>query len=290
MPALGDVLSSPTVNGALCSVLGHDYALHAHRALHRADRPEEQGFHKVRTTSPTAPTTATSTPPRRTLHQDGQEGHGPHRHHRPRWAMIMYYPAGCTLEMAPTVNTSRPTCSARGLSLDRSIVLQAILPGGQYFSVDNSRWGQVAETYGHSIGLSEFKLTTPLRQGTAVLLHFDMFHRGTKRLEEDLDHPHRPMIKFQFFRTSEPTEPTWATTELTEDPFEYTGQAPYKQAIWEDIYREYINGLSPACLSDADRCHQTGWAGRRARQTPMKASTLVSSVRPCAMRPSPGSS
>ena len=61
------MLASPTVNGALCSVLGHDYALHAHRALHRADRPEEQGFHK-----------------------DGQEGHGPHRHHRPRWAMIMY--------------------------------------------------------------------------------------------------------------------------------------------------------------------------------------------------------
>jgi hypothetical protein len=34
--------------------------------------------------------------------------------------------------------------------------------------------GRVAETYGKSIGLSEFKLTTPLRQGTAVLLHFDM--------------------------------------------------------------------------------------------------------------------
>ena len=70
-----------------------------------------------------------------------------------------------------------------------------------------------------------------------------MFHRGTKRLEQDLDHPHRPMIKFQFYRTSEPTEPTWATTELTEDPFEYTGQAPYKQAIWQDIYREYLNCL-----------------------------------------------
>lgn len=81
IPALGDMLASPTVNGALCSVLGHDYALHAHRALHRADRPDEQGFHK-----------------------DGQEGHGPHRHHRPRWAMVMYYPAGCTLEMA----VSRP--------------------------------------------------------------------------------------------------------------------------------------------------------------------------------------
>lgn len=85
-------------------------------------------------------------------------------HVLPRW---LHARDGADGEHAPG-----PPASARGLSLDRSTVLQAILPGGQYFSVDNSRWGQVAETYGHSIGLSEFKLTTPLRQGTAVLLHF----------------------------------------------------------------------------------------------------------------------
>ena len=35
---LGPVLATPTVRGALSSVLGPDYAFHAHRALHRADR------------------------------------------------------------------------------------------------------------------------------------------------------------------------------------------------------------------------------------------------------------
>ena len=34
--------------------------------------------------------------------QDGLEGHGPVRHHRPRWAMIMYVPLGSSLEMGPT--------------------------------------------------------------------------------------------------------------------------------------------------------------------------------------------
>ena len=30
--------------------------------------------------------------------------------------------------------------------------------------MDDSKWGDVAESLGRSIGLSEFKLTTPLRQ------------------------------------------------------------------------------------------------------------------------------
>ena len=133
------MLSSPTVNGALCSVLGHDYALHAHRALHRADRSEEQGFHK-----------------------DGQEGHGPHRHHRPRWAMVMYYPAGCTLQehkQSPPRAVVFRDVSERIACVFREMAPTALLPGGQYFAVDDGKWGEVAQTYGHSIGLSEFKLT-----------------------------------------------------------------------------------------------------------------------------------
>ena len=73
----------------------------------------------------------------------------------------------------------------------------------------------------------------------AVLLHFDMFHRGTKRLEHDAGHPHRPMIKFQFFRTSEPLEPSWHCPDglLDAEPFAFTGQPDYKQAIWESTYK-----------------------------------------------------
>ena len=45
--------------------------------------------------------------------------------------------------------------------------------------------GRVAETYGKSIGLTEFKLTTPLRQGTAVLLHFDMCASARRAVDCD---------------------------------------------------------------------------------------------------------
>ena len=62
---LGPVLATPTVRGALSSVLGPDYAFHAHRALH-VSGSNDQGFHK-----------------------DTPEGGGPIKHMRPRWAMIM---------------------------------------------------------------------------------------------------------------------------------------------------------------------------------------------------------
>ena len=114
------MLATPTVRGALTSVLGPEYAMHAHRALHVSGNGD-QGFHK-----------------------DTPEGGGPVKHMRPRWCMIMYYPAGATLEMGPT----------------------CILPGGQYFSTDPDKWGQVAESMGAALGLSEFKVTTPLSQGT----------------------------------------------------------------------------------------------------------------------------
>jgi hypothetical protein len=119
-PNLGAMLATPTVRGALTSVLGPEYAMHAHRALHVSGNGD-QGFHK-----------------------DTPEGGGPVKHMRPRWCMIMYYPAGSTLEMGPT----------------------CILPGGQYFSTDPDKWGQVAESMGAALGLSEFKVTTPLAQGT----------------------------------------------------------------------------------------------------------------------------
>ena len=126
------------------------------------------------------------------------EGHGPVRHHRPRWAMIMYVPLGSSLEMGPT----------------------CILPGGQYWSVDPDKGGEVAQSMGAALGLSEFKVTTPLAQGTCILIHFHMYHRGSARLENpertepwavsrEGPAPMRPMVKFQFYSVSQPTQPNW---------------------------------------------------------------------------------
>ena len=210
-PNLGQMLATPTVRGALTSVLGPDYAMHAHRALHVSGNGD-QGFHK-----------------------DTPEGGGPVKHMRPRWCMIMYYPAGSTLEMGPT----------------------AILPGGQYLNTDPEKWGQVAESMGAALGLSEFKVTTPLAQGTAILIHFHMFHRGSARTVDAAESPLvatdgvdtpplRPMVKFQFYSISEPTEPNWDAGALGEhgsaaDWGALDGvhgsfsDSPQVTAVWEDI-------------------------------------------------------
>ena len=48
VPELVGVLQAPSVRGALTSVLGKDYVMHAHRALHLyQDMGSDQGFHQV---------------------------------------------------------------------------------------------------------------------------------------------------------------------------------------------------------------------------------------------------
>ena len=152
-------------------MLGTDYVMHACRAFHNSDgRASDQNFHK-----------------------DGLEGHGPVRHHRPRWAMVMYVPLGSSLQMGPT----------------------AILPGSQYLSSTGEDWAAVNECHppnsnedavqrGQTIVLDESKALSfeledtdicfPVGQGSAYLIHFDMLHKGTARLLEDLDHPTRRMF------------------------------------------------------------------------------------------------
>ena len=47
MPEITEVCRTPSVRGALTSILGRDYVMHPHRALHTASTGD-QGFHKVR--------------------------------------------------------------------------------------------------------------------------------------------------------------------------------------------------------------------------------------------------
>ena len=76
IPAIARVLDSPPVHGALQSLLGADYYLHAHRFCHyREPRSEAQRLHKDSWSR---------------------------RHHRTRWCMAFYYPQDTTEEMGPT--------------------------------------------------------------------------------------------------------------------------------------------------------------------------------------------
>jgi len=80
-PEIGAVMEDPIVIGALTSVLGPDYVMHPHRALHN---------------------NVPGSPPQ-VLHKDSYWGYrGRVRNHRARWAMVMYVPQATPLEQGPT--------------------------------------------------------------------------------------------------------------------------------------------------------------------------------------------
>ncbi|MDF2725985.1 MAG: phytanoyl-CoA dioxygenase [Paenibacillus sp.] len=76
---LQKVFDHPVVKGALTSVLGPDFMLHAHRHGHYNNSPKPGGWHK-----------------------DSYWGYYRTRNLRPWWAMIMYFPQDTPLELGPT--------------------------------------------------------------------------------------------------------------------------------------------------------------------------------------------
>ncbi|MEM7364964.1 MAG: phytanoyl-CoA dioxygenase family protein [Pseudomonadota bacterium] len=167
---------------ALTGILGKRYFRYPHNFIHQAGSAD-QGFHK--------------------------DSHFPWsvrgglRSHRPNWAMLLYYPQETTVDMGPT----------------------QIIPGSQYWNVDHE---------GHDVGedmldlrfnadkvgtmpdlderderiaktVSAFDAQTPstpitVPAGTAVLTHFDLVHRGSRKHSEQ----ERFMYKFWYLRTTEP--------------------------------------------------------------------------------------
>lgn len=197
LPEVKQMHSSPEINGALASLLGHDFYRYRHSFIHRADK-FDQSFHKD---SPLPWGTK-----------------GGIRSHRLEWAMAFYYPQDTTIDLGPT----------------------EILPGTQYWNVDRLGTGN---TYGEDrlaldfdrekVGsspnlklrdkhletqrLSFDEYTEPLKlevdANSLVLVHFDLFHRGTRMACDG----ERYMFKFWYTRTSEP-EPAGERTYSSYQP------------------------------------------------------------------------
>lgn len=197
LPEVKQLHSSPELNGALTSLLGNDFYRYRHSFIHRADK-FDQSFHKD---SPLPWGTK-----------------GGIRSHKLEWAMVFYYPQDTTLALGPT----------------------EILPGTQYWNVDRLESGN---TYGEDrlaldfdrekVGsspdlelrdkhletqrLSFDEYTEPLKlevdANSLVLVHFDLFHRGTRMADDG----ERYMFKFWYTRTSEP-EPASDQTYATYQP------------------------------------------------------------------------
>jgi HEAT repeat protein len=81
VPELNQIFADPVVRGALTSVVGPDYVMHPHRALH--NNPPGSDAQRI--------------------HKDSYWGYLRRvRNHRSRWAMIMYVPQATPLERGPT--------------------------------------------------------------------------------------------------------------------------------------------------------------------------------------------
>ncbi|MGG1516132.1 HEAT repeat domain-containing protein [Paenibacillus oryzisoli] len=76
---LQHVFDHPVVTGALTSVLGPNYMMHAHRHGHYNASSKPGGWHK-----------------------DSYWGYSRLRNHHPHWAMIMYFPQDTPVELGPT--------------------------------------------------------------------------------------------------------------------------------------------------------------------------------------------
>jgi hypothetical protein len=135
-------------------------------------------------------------------HKDSYWGYRKVRHHRCRWAMIFYYPQDVTQENGPT----------------------GVMPGTHCYE---KRAANEAD---------EVHLSVTGPAGTAVLVHFDIWHRATPNLSAR----NRYMMKFQFTRMQEPMIPTWnaqslAWTENGKDGHKHPG-------LWARLWEWHCGG------------------------------------------------
>ncbi len=185
VPELQALLDSPEVCGAMQSVLGKGYVLHPHRFTHN---------NEPRVTTDSQGQAGAGSALYIGWHQDSHSPLGRPRHHRCRYAMLLYYPQDTPPEMGPT----------------------QLIPGSQY--ADSLT--EEAKTRGHIV---------PGEAGTCVLVHFDIGHGGSLNVSDKT----RYMVKWVLMRIEEPAEPIWesATTDWKAPENQEAGEE--NAALWE---------------------------------------------------------
>lgn len=184
LPEVNHVLQCPELTSALNLILGEDHFRYPHSFIHKSGN-YDQTYHKD---SPLPWGTK-----------------GGMRSHRPNWAMVFYYPQKTSIEMGAT----------------------EILPGTQYWNVDREGDGrtegedrldpmisvrdtpqeELAESFSKTrkqLDRNQTALKLELPKGSLVLVHFDLFHRGTRRVVDEA----RFMYKFWYVRAVEPKRPS----------------------------------------------------------------------------------
>lgn len=246
IPDAESLLRSPTIDGAITSVLGEDWQIYPHDFIHESS-VNDQFFH-----------------------QDGNlpwNDRGHYRSHRPDWAMLFYYPQ-------PTDNTTGPTevlpgtqywtndyelpdgTWHRGDPLGRS--LKRFDPAHASLQERDIYIQEVANTWGVP-NVERRLLEVPC--GGAILASYDLSHRGTRQVA-GFD-GRRFMYKFYLYRTTSPTTPTWrrqsvAAPEIDNERIERIVQRNWfwlsgDTPSWDTTHNITTTGMLVDADTDAER-------------------------------------
>mmetsp|Transcript_15151 Transcript_15151/g.38955 ORF Transcript_15151/g.38955 Transcript_15151/m.38955 type:complete len:609 (-) Transcript_15151:252-2078(-) len=179
MPELApEVYETPRVKGALTSLLGPGYAMHAHRFCHKSVPGRQQ----------------------QTWHRDSFWGNLYPRNHRPYWVMALYFPQDTSFAMGPTEVLPRSQYwNAGGGSNPKDDVrgFKNTFGAGRY-----SDKAIAKGTMGNKWHLAQ--MSPQCAAGTVVLIHYDIWHRGPANTAAPPGV--RYMFKFQFMRMTSPAD------------------------------------------------------------------------------------
>ena len=100
VPSMYEVLECPVVVGAIASLLGDNYLLHPHRAVHSSTPVEDKTI--VPSIDAQAPQMGKGSMAGSGWHQDAQSPLARARHHLPRYLIMFYFPHDTPGEMGPT--------------------------------------------------------------------------------------------------------------------------------------------------------------------------------------------
>lgn len=187
IPDVESLLRSPTIDGAITSILGKNWQIYPHDFIHESSA-NDQFFH-----------------------QDGNlpwNDRGHYRSHRPDWAMLFYYPqptdgASGPTEVLPgtqywTNDYERPDGTwHRGDPMGRE--LRSFDPRTASLQERDAYIQELVDSWGVP-NLARRKLEVPC--GGAILASYDLAHRGTRQ-ESGFD-GRRFMYKFYLYRASSP--------------------------------------------------------------------------------------
>ena len=242
-PLLQELIESPTVKGALESLLGPDYYLHFHRHDHRTLPGGEQGLHK-----------------------DGDN----HSHqaidhlkrpHPTRYVMMFYYPQDTTLDMGPTcvvpqsqylprreVEQTRAEfdrLSRAGLNKIRDQLLATTMTPQESEKAVKAVYKETAEKHPELAKKNKTleKLWKDKRvplvgpAGTLVFVHFDIVHARYSANELGLP---RHMVKFLFTRNNDPVKPSWNHADPRWKQEDSSVSSEIMKPVWLDLWNWHL--------------------------------------------------